>query len=88
MENAKEDKVIKMLLVHDPPEVRGGERKLINKFYTQPLNKKSILKEISEDYQVKDFLFTFLIEELNRQKTIEARVAKDADILAQMLLEK
>jgi putative hydrolase of HD superfamily len=88
MEKADENKVIKMLLLHDLPEVRGGERNLINKFYTQPLNEKAILKEISKDYQLEDFSLVSLIEEFNSQRTIEARVAKDADTLSQMLLEK
>ena len=88
MEKADEDKIIKMDLIHDLAEVRGGERNLINKFYSQTLNEPRIIKEISKDHNLKNFEIVKLFEEFFEEKTKEAKTAKDADILADMLLEK
>jgi putative hydrolase of HD superfamily len=88
MEKANENKIIKMALIHDLAEARGGERNLINKFYTQTLNEPRIIKEISKDHNLKDFKIEKLFEEFYERKTKEAKIIKDADILADMLLEK
>jgi len=88
MEKANEDKIIKMALIHDLAEARGGERNLINKFYSQTLNEPRIIKEISKDHNLKNFEIEKLFEEFFEEKTKEAKTAKDADILADMLLEK
>jgi len=88
MEKADEDKVIKIALIHDLAETRGGERNLINKFYSQTLNEPRIIKEISKDHNLKNFEIEKLFEEFFEEKTKEAKTAKDADILADMLLEK
>jgi putative hydrolase of HD superfamily len=88
IEKADEDKVLKMCLIHDLAEARGGERNLINKFYTQPLNEPKIIEEITKNYKLKDFSFEKLFKEFYREKTLEAKISKDADILAGMLLEK
>jgi len=88
LEKADEDKILKMCLIHDLAEVRGGERNLINKFYTQPLNEPKIIGEISKNYKLKDFSFEKLFKEFYREKTLEAKISRDADVLAGMLLEK
>lgn len=88
LENANETKVIKMCLIHDLAEVRAGEKNLINKFYTTPNDEVNILKEISQDYNIEEFFLSDLMKEFTEEKTQEAKIAKDADILAQMLLEK
>ena len=88
MEKSNEDKIIKMALIHDLAEARGGERNLINKFYSQTLNEPRIIKEISKDHNLKNFEIEKLFEEFFEEKTKEAKTAKDADILADMLLEK
>lgn len=88
LEKADEDKVIKMALIHDLAEARGGERNLINKFYTQPLNERKIIKEISQDYRLKDFKLPELFQKFFEEKTKEAKIVRDADIIAGMLLEK
>jgi putative hydrolase of HD superfamily len=87
LENGDENKVIKMCLLHDLVEVRGGEKNLINKFYSSPLDDLKILKEIISEYHL-DLPLLKLIEEFNKEKTLEAKIAKDADVLSQMLLEK
>jgi len=88
MEKANEDKIIKMALVHDLAEARGGERNLINKFYSQILNEPKIIGEISRDHNLEGFEIEKLFNEFFEEKTKEAKITKDADILAGMLLEK
>jgi putative hydrolase of HD superfamily len=88
MERVDKDKAIKMALIHDLAEARGGERNLINKFYSQPINEPKIVEEICRDYGLKNFEILELFEEFFEEKTKEAKVVKDADILAGMLLEK
>lgn len=88
MAGVNEDKVIKMCLIHDLAEVRGGERNLINKFYNYPLNEEKIIKEIVKDYKLEDFSLIEIFQEFFQGKTLSAQLAKDADILSQMLLEK
>ena len=88
LEKADEDKTLKMCLIHDLAEARGGERNLINKFYTQTLNEPRIIQEISQHYNLKDFSFNELFKEFYKEKTLEAKIAKDADVLSGMLLEK
>ena len=77
-----------MSLTHDLAEVRGGEKNLINKFYTTSNDELRILGEVSRDYNLESFFLVKLFKEFETGKTLEAKVAKDADILAQMLLEK
>jgi len=88
LEKLDQDKVIKMCLIHDLAEARGGERNLINKFYSSPLNELKMLGEISENYSIKDFKLTELFQEFDKQKTKEAKVARDADVLSQLIWEK
>lgn len=87
-EKTDENKIIKMSLIHDLAEVRGGEKNLINKFYTTPNNEQKIIEEVSQSYDLKDFSLAELFKEFNEAKTLEAKIVKDADVLAQMLLEK
>jgi len=88
LEQANKDKVIKMALIHDLAEARGGERNLINKFYSEPLNEPKIVDEISETYDLKSFEIKKLFKEFFEEKSKEAKIVKDADVLAGMLLEK
>lgn len=88
LEKADENKIIKMALIHDLAEVRGGERNLINKFYTQTLNEPKIVKEVSKDHDLKNFGISKLFQEFSKEKTKEAKIARDADVLSGMLLEK
>lgn len=88
LEGADEDKVIKMCLLHDMAETRGGERSLINKFYAQTLDELRIVKEISKADNLEDFEIVPIFKEFWGQKTKEAQLAQDADILSQMMWEK
>jgi len=88
LEKANKGKVIKMALIHDLAEIRGGERNLINKFYTQQLNEVKIIEEVSQTYNLRSFEISKLFQEFFKEETKEAKIVKDADILAGMLLEK
>jgi putative hydrolase of HD superfamily len=88
LEKADKDKIIKMALIHDLAEARGGERNLINKFYSQTLNEPRIIGEISQSYHLKNFELPKIFSEFSKEKTLEARIVRDADVLAGMLLEK
>ena len=88
IEKADENKVLKMCLSHDLAEVRGGERNLINIFYSQPHNEPNIIEDIYMIYKLKYFSFEKLFKEFYREKTLEAKISRDADVLAGMLLEK
>jgi putative hydrolase of HD superfamily len=88
LEKADKDKIIKMALIHDLAEARGGERNLINKFYSQTLNEPRIIKEISKDHNLKNFEIEKLFGEFFGENKKEAKITKDADILGGMLLEK
>jgi len=88
LENVDENNVIKMCLIHDLVDTRGGPRNLIMKFYNPLPNEQKIIKEISEDHNLEFIPLENLFNEYFEHKTKEAIVAKDADILARMLLEK
>lgn len=88
LEKVDENKTIKMCLIHDLVDTRGGPRNLIMKFYNPIPNEIKIIEEISEDHGLKLLQLKDLFQEYFYQKTGEAIVAKDADILARMLLEK
>jgi putative hydrolase of HD superfamily len=88
LENVDENNVIKMCLIHDLVDTRGGPRNLIMKFYNPLPNEQKIIKEISEDHNLEFIPSENLFNEYFEHKTKEAIVAKDADILARMLLEK
>jgi len=88
MENVEENKVIKMCLIKDIVETRRGPRNIIMRFYTPFSKEPEIIKEISEDHNLEFIQLENLFSEYFEHKTKEAKVAKDADILARMLLEK
>lgn len=88
LEKVNEDKVIKMALIHDLAEVRGGERNLINKFYSQTINEPKIIEEISKDYYLKDFGITKIFEEFFKEKKKEAEIVRDADIFSSQAFGK
>jgi putative hydrolase of HD superfamily len=88
LENVDENKVIKMCLIKDVVETRRGPRNIIMRFYTPFHKEPEIIKEISEDHNLEFIQLENLFNEYFEHKTREAIVAKDADILARMLLEK
>lgn len=88
MEKANENKIIKMCLSHDIVEGRIGDENLINKFYSCPVNEPKVLREVLDDSGFNHSDIENLFDEFFEGKTKDAKIAKDADILSQMLWEK
>ena len=85
MEKADENKIMKMCLFHDLLEARTGDQNWINKQYTEALKDKARKDQCQALPFGKEMLK--LLSEWNSW-TQEAILAKDADILEQMLQEK
>jgi putative hydrolase of HD superfamily len=86
LEGANRERVAAMCLFHDLPEARSGDQNYIHKRYV-----KVFEEEILEG-QLKDSLNDpeahSVAAEYMARKTKEAIVAKDADLLDQLLLQK
>lgn len=76
-------KLVTMCLVHDLPEARIGDLNYVQKKYVTPHERRAV-----ED-STRDIPFgasiAELIREFNEAKTLEARLAKDADQIAFIL---
>ena len=86
LEKANIEKVLTMAIFHDIPEARSGDQNWIHKRYVKVLEDEIILNQISPLPSYKNLLK--IIKEYNERKTKEALVAKDADLLDQILLLK
>ena len=85
MEKADTYKTLMMALLHDLKEIRSGDHNYVHKRYV-----KIFEEEISKE-QLGDLPFKELFEinkEFDIKKSKEAIIAKDADLLDQMLLLK
>jgi putative hydrolase of HD superfamily len=85
MEKADPYKAIMIASLHDVKEVRSGDHNYIHKKYIK-IFEDEILKDQLSDLPFGD-LFKF-VEEFEERKSKEAIIAKDADLLDQMLLLK
>jgi putative hydrolases of HD superfamily len=85
LENADPYKTVMMALLHDTKEVRSGDHNYVHKKYI-----KVFEDEISKD-QLGDLPFADLFEidqEFEARESKEAIIAKDADLIDQILLLK
>lgn len=85
LENADPYKTVMMALVHDTKEVRSGDHNYIHKKYV-----KIFEEEISKD-QLGDLPFSDLFDfdkEFEKRESKESVIAKDADLLDQIILLK
>jgi len=86
LENANPDKIIKMCLLHDIAETRSNDQNWIHKRYV-----KVFENEITND-QLKNLpqetKFKKILSEYNKRETLESKIAKDADLIDQILLLK
>lgn len=73
-------KLITMSLVHDLPEARIGDLNYVQKFYVRA-DEEAAVDEMVHDLPFGDHLKS-LINEFNLGKSLEARLAHDADQLA------
>src|SRR3990167_9120432 len=86
LEGADKDKAMKMGLFHDLAEARIGDANLVHKLYVKQEKKKARseqLQGIPGSGEIAQ-----LLDELSDKKTKEAIVAKDADRLDQILLQR
>lgn len=78
------DKVIKMCLLHDIEESRAGDQNWVHKRYIKVFEeeiREEQLKRIPKSQEL-----MALSNEYNERKSLEAKVAKDADVLDQLLI--
>ncbi len=80
------NKVIKMCLLHDLEESRCGDQNWVHRRYVK------VFEEEIRSEQLKDIINSEELEELSgeyqERKTLEAKIAKDADLLDQILILK
>lgn len=77
-------KVLLMCLFHDTPETRSGDQNWVHKKYVKVFEKEILGAQLSglpEESELKG-----IAQEYSKRKTKEAIVAKDADLLDQILL--
>lgn len=85
MEDVDPGKVIMMCLLHDIAEIRTGDHNYLNKRYIKEYEDEA-LKEQLGDLPIKDLYD--IASEYEKRESKEAIVAKDADLLDQVLLLK
>jgi len=89
LEKADKSKVVMMCLVHDLPEIRTGDANFINAVYRTGRKKEE--KEAARDQWIGlpgETEVLALISEYEEHKTKEAIIAKDADRLDQIFLQR
>ncbi len=86
LEKVNQDKVLKMCLLHDLAELRTGDANFINRFYRTEHEGRAIKDQWKDIVGGEEIII--LMEEYNERKSREAVVAKDADILEQIFLQK
>lgn len=85
-EKADAYKVVMMSLFHDMPETRSGDQNWIHKKYVSVYDEE-IIQDQTANLPFADELRP-IIDEYQERETLEAKVAKDADLLDQVLLLK
>ena len=85
-ENVSVSKVVLMALLHDIPEARSGDQNWIHKRYTDVSEHKIVHDQLSGLEQ--DDSLLAIMDEYYARTTKESKIAKDADVLDQILLIK
>ncbi len=83
---ADADKVIKMCLLHDTEETRCGDQNWVHKKYIKVFENEIRQEQLGSLPNNKELLE--LSKEYDERKTLEAKIAKDADLLDQILILK
>ena len=78
------DKVMKMCLIHDIEDSRAGDQNWVHKKYIKVFEDEIRREQLGKMPHSKELLD--LSKEYNERKSLEAKVAKDADLLDQILL--
>lgn len=84
MEKADVGKVVLLCLFHDTGEARSGDINAVNKRYVKVFDDEIIADQLS-DLTSDNEPFT-LAKEYEARQSLEAKIAKDADLLDQALL--
>jgi len=84
LEKADANKVLTMCLFHDLAETRSGDQNWVNKKYVKVFENE-IQKDQISNLPNKNEL-NQIITEYQERKTLESKLAKDADLLDQILL--
>lgn len=82
--NADCGKVLIMCLFHDMEEIRSGDQNWINKKYVKVFEeeiREDQLKEVPHSQEIAK-----IAEEYDKRETLETKIAKDADLLGQILV--
>jgi len=83
---ADADKVIKMCLLHDIEETRCGDQNWVHKRYLKVFEDEIRQGQLKKLPNSKELLE--LSKEYEERKTLEAKIAKDADLLDEVFLLK
>ncbi len=86
LEKANIQKVLLMCLFHDVPESRSGDQNWVHKRYVKVFEKQILHDQLSPLPFFRN-IFNFITEYVKRE-TKESLIAKDADLLDQILLLK
>ncbi|MBI2103494.1 HD domain-containing protein [Candidatus Woesebacteria bacterium] len=84
MERADSNKVLAMCLLHDLPEARSGDQNWVHKKYVKVFEEEIIKEQLGQLNETKE-LFEFA-KEYNKRESKEAKLAKDADLIDQIIL--
>ena len=82
--NADADKVMKMCLLHDIEETRSGDQNWIHKRYIKSFEDQIRKEQLGEFDAAKELLS--ISNEYDERKTLESKIAKDADLLDEIFL--
>ena len=83
MENADENKVLKMCLFHDIAEARTGDANFIHSHYVKQNEEKAVRDQYSGTPLKEEVIE--ILDEHNKRKSKEAIISKDADLLSQII---
>lgn len=86
LEKANKDRALKMALFHDIPETRTGDANFVHQFYVDANNGKAHSDQINNLPSENEMKLLF--DDYEERKSPESIIAKDADILDQLFLEK
>ena len=86
IENCDANKVLKMCLFHDVAETRIGDANFINQQYSDPREEEARNDQMTNLPIANEVLE--LLREFEQRKSKESIVAKDADLLDQMVLQR
>jgi putative hydrolases of HD superfamily len=86
LEKCDENTVLKMCLFHDFVEARTGDANFINKLYVE-LHEERAREDQMRDLPIGEDILG-LMSEYEKRESVESVVAKDADLLDQMILQQ